>query len=126
LFINAELHARRLFLSFKLQTRSRIRTTPNRKNSNGFGLFPDDAVGVMGPADGGVVRDGTLAVQIVQAIVHEHHSVLASGLDHVFQLVKLVFTDQIPHGPIRHDQFIRQNAAGAIRRRQQILGNDSL
>jgi hypothetical protein len=34
----------------------------NLQNSNGLGLFPNDAVGVVSPADSGVVRDGTLAV----------------------------------------------------------------
>src|SRR4051812_11321176 len=45
-----------------------------------------DPIRVSRPAHRGIVRDQAFAVQIVQAIVHERHSLLLAGLDRILQL----------------------------------------
>jgi len=82
---------------------------------------PDDAVGMPGATDGGVVTDEALAVEVVKAVVHEHHAFLAPGLEQVLQLVNLVFPDEIAHGAIRDQQFIGKDPARSIRGREEVL-----
>ena len=89
-------------------------------------FLPRDAAGIAGAADGRVVGDGAFAVKFVEMIVQQHHAVLASGLERVFQMVQLVFADQIPHRAGGHEQFVGKHAPGAVGGRQQILRDDSL
>ena len=90
------------------------------------GLLPDDAVGMPGAAQGGVVGDQALAVEVVEAVVHQDHAFLAPSLDGVFQLVELVFADEIAHGAVGDDEFVGQHAAGAVGGGQEVLGDDAL
>ena len=47
-----------------------------------------------GAAEGGVVGEEGFAVKVVTAIIHQSHPLFAAGLDGVFKLMDLVFTDQ--------------------------------
>ena len=79
-----------------------------------------------GPAQSGIIRNETFAVEIIKAVVHERHAFFAPRLDRVLQLMQIVFTDQIADGAVRHNQFVRQHAAGTVGRRQQFLRDDTL
>jgi len=50
---------------------------------------------VTGTTEGGVVGDEALTVEVVQAVVHQGHALFAAGLDRVFQLMDLIFANQI-------------------------------
>ena len=78
------------------------------------------------PAHRRVVADRAFAVEIVEAIIHEHHSLLRRRLHRVLEEVQLVFANQISHGVVRHHQLVSQHAPGPVRARQQILCDDSL
>ena len=51
---------------------------------------------------------------------------LIPRLDHRFEHVFIIFADQIAYRTRRNQQFEGQNTAGPIRRRQQVLRDDSL
>lgn len=70
-----------------------------------------DPIGMACAAEGGVVADLAFAIKVVKAVVHELHSLFAAGLNRVFQLMKLVFTDQVADGSVGHQQFVSKNAA---------------
>jgi len=65
-------------------------------------------------AHGGVIRDEALAIQVVKAVIHEHHSFLPAHLDRVFHLVQLIFANEISHRPVGDEQFIREHAPRAV------------
>src|SRR6266542_731997 len=79
-------------------------------------LFSADVVRVPGPAHGGVIADEAFAVEIVEAIVHEHHAVLGRGLHGVFQKMELIFPDEIAHGVVDDEEFVSQQAARSPRK----------
>src|SRR5579862_3736099 len=78
-------------------------------------FLPDDAVWLPRAADRGIICDQALAVQVVQAVIHQHHSFLAAHLDGVFHLMQLVFANEVAHRAVRNKQFISENASGAVR-----------
>src|ERR1035437_10919320 len=90
------------------------------------GLLRDDAVGVASAAHGRVIADEALAVQVVEAIVHEGHALFAPGLDGVLQLVDLVLPDQVAHRAVGDDQLIREHATSAVGGGQEFLGDNPL
>src|SRR6185437_5020492 len=89
-------------------------------------LLPDDTVGLAGAADGGVVGDEAFTVEVVEAIIHEDHALLAAHLNGVLHLMELVFADEIADGAVGDEQFIGEDAAGAVGGGKQFLRDDSL
>src|SRR5437868_5780194 len=65
-----------------IKTTSKTMTMPRTISPVGFisDFIPHDAFGMAGAAERGVVRNEALAVQIVEAVVHQDHALLATGL----------------------------------------------
>src|SRR5260370_36622272 len=57
------------------------------------GLLSHNSVRMTSAAEGGVIGDKALAVQIIEAIVHQVHAVFSSGLDGVLELVELILSN---------------------------------
>lgn len=89
-------------------------------------VLTSDAIRMPGPTDRGVITDEALAIEIVQAIIHQSHSFLAPGLQDVLQVMNLVFADEIADGSGGDKQLVCEDAPGAIRRWQKFLRDDSL
>src|SRR6266545_6261284 len=92
----------------------------------------DPASGLVGPfgdpvrvtraAQGGVVADLAATVEFVKTVVHQHHPVSGAGLDAVFQLMQIVFANQVAHGAVGDEQLVSEHAPRTVHRRQQFLG----
>src|SRR6476646_3225758 len=76
--------------------------------------LPDDAIGMAGAAHGSVVSDESLAVEFVEGIVHERHPLFAPGLNSVFELVQLVFADEVADCAVGENEFVGEDAARAV------------
>lgn len=48
-----------------------------------------------GAAERGLVSDEATSVELVETVVHEHHAVFVAHLEPIFELVDVVFADQV-------------------------------
>ena len=69
----------------------------------------------------GIIGNQALAVEVIQAVVHEDHSFFTRCLERGFHLVKLAVADQIPDRVVGDEEFIGEHAACPVGGRQQIL-----
>ena len=86
----------------------------------------EDAFGSAGAADGGVVGDEALAIEVVKAVVHEDHAFLAPHLNGVVQLMELVLADHVADAVGGDEQLIGKHAPVAVGGGEQILRDDAL
>jgi len=89
-------------------------------------MFTRHPLGIAGAADRGVVANDRAAIKIVDAGVHQHHAVLATGLDERFKHMLVVLADYIPNGAGSDQQFVSEDARAAIDTWEKVLGDDAL
>src|SRR5262245_39725567 len=88
--------------------------------------LPNDTIGMAAAAHSGVISDEALAAEFVEAMVHEGHAFFAPGVDSVFELVELVFANEIADRAVCDDEFVGENAPSAIGGREKVLRDDAL
>src|SRR5687768_6401932 len=69
-------------------------------------MFAGHALGIAGAADRSVVTNDRAAIEIVDAGVHQHHAILAAGLNERFEHMLVVLADYIPNRAGGDEQFI--------------------
>ena len=82
-------------------------------------------IGIAGAVERGVCRDRPALHQIGERLLHRLHAARRSGLHHRVDLLELPLADQVPDGVVGEHDLQRGDAALAVGRRQQRLGDDA-
>src|ERR1051326_2436112 len=77
-------------------------------------------------AQGRVISDQALAIEIIKTIIHQGHTLFSPRLDRVFQLMKIILANEISDRSVRDNQFVGEDSARAVGCREQFLRDDSL
>src|ERR1044072_2950545 len=83
--------------------------TSGGRSDSGLTRSLGDTVRVARAAQRRVVADLTAAIDLVKAVIHQHHSVPRARLDAILQLVQVVFADQIADGAGGDEELIGQH-----------------
>jgi len=89
-------------------------------------MFARHAFRIPGAADRSVVTDHRAAIEVVDAGVHQHHAVLATGLDERFEHMLVILANYIPNGAGGDEQFIGEDAGAAVDAGKEVLRDDAL
>ena len=67
---------------------------PALGDAGSTGLF-HDVLRIASAAHRGIIANQATGIQIVQARIHQHHSVPAAGLDCILEVVQMAFPNEI-------------------------------
>ena len=70
-------------------------------------------------------RDGSVFDEFKQRIVHEFHSLFASGLDHAWEHERFSVPDEVADGCGVGEDFEGEDATCSIGSRDELLGDDA-
>ena len=89
----------------------------------------EDAGELVGPRRarvGDVGGDDPPLHEVRQRLLHRHHPARRAGLHHRVDLLDLRLADQVPDRVVGDEDLERRDAAAAVGRRHEVLGDDAL